>query len=185
MSLQLTKSRRNLLLVVGAFIVPVILAKLALEQHWFNYGVTNHGHLIEQPITLADMEISEQAIKEQWLLLYRVPEQCEQLCRQTMLAVNNTYILLGSEIPRVTPVALYQQAFSSEVDEPLHHKKWQKIHLPESAQRYIDNAQLLIVDPLGNVVMSYDGPSTEQNLPDYSKAILADMKKLLKYSRIG
>ena len=49
----------------------------------------------------------------------------------------------------------------------------------------ITQSQVLIVDPLGNVILSHLPPKNVEQLPQFGKAILADFKKLLKYSRIG
>lgn len=185
MSSSLSKSRRNLLLVLGVFIIPVVLAKLALEQHWFNYGVTNQGKLSEQEYTLADLGLTHDIPKEQWLMLYRIPKECEQHCQDTLLALNNTYTLLGKELPRVTPVALIEQQLSQAQLSSLRHHKWQQLPLPDKATNLINNDQLIIIDPLGNLVMFHDTPKDKSDLVIFSKAILADMKKLLKYSRIG
>ncbi|MEW6989839.1 hypothetical protein AADZ91_04030 [Colwelliaceae bacterium 6441] len=182
---QINKSRRTLLITLGVFILPVVLAKLALEQQWFDYGVTNHGQLLEQEITLTDLGIEQASLNEQWLLLYRLPKTCDELCQKTLLSVNNTYTLLGKELPRVTPVALLEQPLTKVQQNSLRHHKWQKFTLPSQANKHIAANQVLIVDPLGNVVMSYQAPIAEQDLVSFDKAILADMKKLLKYSRIG
>lgn len=182
---QINKSRRTLLITLGVFILPVVLAKLALEQQWFDYGVTNYGQLSEQELTLADLGIEQGTFKEQWLLLYRTPKYCDKLCEKTLLSVNNTYTLLGKELPRVTPVALFEHLLSEEQQSNLRHHKWQQLELPAQANKHISANQLLIIDPLGNVVMSYQAPTEEQGLISFDKSILADMKKLLKYSRIG
>ncbi len=185
MSSSLSKSRRNLLLVLGVFIIPVVLAKLALEQHWFNYGVTNQGKLSEQEYSLADLGLTQDIPKEQWLMLYRIPKNCQKHCQDTLLAVNNTYTLLGKELPRVTPIALVEQQQTDAVLTSMRHRKWQQLPLPEQATKLMTIDQLIIVDPLGNLVMFHDAPKDESDLAVFSKAILADMKKLLKYSRIG
>lgn len=185
MSSQLTKSRKNLLLVLGVFVVPVILAKIALEQHWFNYGVTNHGHLAKQQLTLDSLGLSHEKFEHQWLVMYRVPKNCDNFCQHLSLAINNTYVLLGKELPRVTPVALSDHEFSTLTLDNFRHHKWITLSLPQQAQSSIKAGEVMIIDPLGNFVMSYDIPTSEQEFALYSKAILADMKKLLKYSRIG
>ncbi|MDG1750879.1 MAG: hypothetical protein P8I03_04360 [Thalassotalea sp.] len=182
---QINKSRRTLLITLGVFILPVVLAKLALEQQWFDYGVTNFGQLSEQELTLTDLGIEHESFNEQWLLLYRLPKTCETLCQKTLLSVNNTYTLLGKELPRVTPVALMEQPLAENQQSNLRHHKWQQLALPIQANKHISANQLLIIDPLGNVVMSYQAPTEEQDLITFDKSILADMKKLLKYSRIG
>lgn len=182
---QLNKSRRTLIITLAVFILPVVLAKLALEQQWFDYGVTNYGQLSEEELTLADLGIEQASFNEQWLLLYRTPKDCNKLCQKTLLSVNNTYTLLGKELPRVTPVALFEQPLNEEQQANLRHHKWQQLTLPSQASDHITTNQLLIIDPLGNVVMSYQAPTEEQGLVAFDKSILADMKKLLKYSRIG
>jgi hypothetical protein len=182
---ELNKSRRTLLITLGVFILPVVLAKLALEQQWFNYGVTNFGQLSEHEFALTDLGIEQESFNEQWLLLYRLPKTCDKLCQNTLLSVNNTYTLLGKELPRVTPVALLEHSLSNIQESNFRHHKWQQLELPKQAAKHISANQLLIVDPLGNVVMSYQAPLEEQGLVQFGKAILSDMKKLLKYSRIG
>lgn len=184
--LKLNKSRRNLLLVLGVFVLPVVLAKFALEQEWFEYGVTNQGALLNQEITLQDLGLSSDEFEdEQWLLLFRVPEECDDLCQKTLLSVNNTYVLLGREIPRVTPVALANESILQDQKQYLKHAKWKAVLMDPTAEKHIASAGLLVVDPLGNIVMSYQAPNEEKLLNGFGKGILADMKKLLKYSRIG
>lgn len=182
---EINKSRRTLLITLGVFILPVVLAKLALEQEWFDYGVTNYGQLSGQELTLTDLGLADESFNEQWLLLYRLPKACDQLCQSTLLSINNTYTLLGKELPRVTPVALFVQTLTTDQQGNLRHHKWQQFTLPSQASKHITVNQLLVVDPLGNVVMFHQAPTEEKGLVTFGKAVLADMKKLLKYSRIG
>ncbi|MDG2932729.1 cytochrome oxidase biogenesis cluster protein, partial [Vibrio parahaemolyticus] len=44
--------------------------------------------------------------------------------------------------------------------------------------------QMLIVDPLGQLVMSYS-PKPNEDLVLLNKGMLADLRKLLKLSRVG
>ena len=64
-------------------------------------------------------------------------------------------------------------------------KKWHIQAMPALAKATIAQSQVLIVDPLGNVILSHMPPANAEQLPAFGKAILADFKKLLKYSRIG
>ena len=43
------KPKRSLLILMAAFIIPVVLAKLALDFNWFEQGATNKGAL-GQPV---------------------------------------------------------------------------------------------------------------------------------------
>ena len=184
-SSELNKSRRSMLILLAVFIIPIVLAKLALNQQWFNYGVTNQGELIENELTLAKLGLNVDDFDHQWLMLYTLPENCDQQCETTFLSVNNTYIALGKEMPRVKPVALTQQALSAEQTAKIQIKKWHIQTMPALVKELITQSQVFIVDPLGNVILSHVIPSNAEQLPQFGKAILADFKKLLKYSRIG
>lgn len=184
-ALKLTKSRQYLLLIVGVFVLPVILAKLALNEQWFSYGVTNQGDLMNNHLTLADLGIESQQFNQQWLMLVSLPEKCETLCQNALLTINNAYVLLGKEMPRVTPVALTHGELTEEIHQSMHHTKWQSLTLPTKAEQNLDYPQLLIIDPLSNVVLSYKFPTEQDKVTPLGNAIIADMKKLLKYSRIG
>lgn len=179
------KSKRLLIIVLAVFFLPVVLAKLALTFQWFDYGVTNHGQLLNEHKTVADLGLNQQAFPEQWLLIYHPSNHCLNHCQQAMKIINSTYILLGKEIPRVTPILLSQQTLNSQQKSILNHQKWQFqisetiINIPSS-----DN-QIIIADPLGNLVMTHKVPASEADIQTTAKAILADMKKLLKYSKIG
>lgn len=179
------KSRRNLLLVIAVFVVPIVLAKLALEQQWFNYGVTNKGQLEEQPLHISSLGLNVDEFDKKWLMIYRLPSNCDKLCLQQMMSVNNTFIALGKETPRVKPIAMSIDALTEQQQKQLTATQWLSLSENEQFQQQVDATQLLIVDPLGNVVMRHTAPVKTELLPPFGKAVLSDMKKLLKYSKIG
>lgn len=184
-SSQVKKSRRNMMLIVVAFVLPIILAKFALQDHWFNYGVTNKGALIENELNLTQLGINADQFDKQWLMLYRLPKSCQQSCQQAVVSINNTYVALGKEMPRVTPVGLTENGLPESLLNQIREKHWQFTSLPNLARNQLTSTQLFIVDPLGNVVLAHELPEQVEALPQFGKNILADMKKLLKYSRIG
>ncbi len=186
------KGRQNLILLCCVFIVPIAFAKLALELQWFDYGVTNQGSLLEKPIHLTDLGLAslqnEEKLQQPWLMVFNLPKPCTQACIVAFTNVHKTYIALGKEMKRVQPVALADHV---PVDlENLSENRWKIIDAQILDSQTLDNQQgklgdIFIVDPLGNVVLSHDLPAEEKALPILGKAILADFKKLLKYSRIG
>lgn len=179
------KNRRSLLLVIAAFALPVILAKLALNGDWLATGVTNKGTLLSNELTLEQLGINRSEFDQQWLILYSLPKSCDLDCQNTLETVHNTYVALGKEMPRVSPVALYQNELSAEQLQRISESKWLLRAMPEKAKENIDKSQVLIVDPLGNVFLRHKIPSNAEKLPQFGKQILADMKKLLKYSKVG
>jgi hypothetical protein len=179
------KSRRSLFLMVAAFALPIILAKLALEQQWLDTGVTNKGTLLANKLTLEQLGLKTTDFEQHWLIMYSLPKSCAINCQDTLEAVHNTYVALGKEMPRVFPVALYQNKLSDEQHQKISQSKWQLLAMPEQAKQYIAKPQVFIVDPLGNVFLSHQLPANIEQLPQFGKQILADMKKLLKYSKVG
>lgn len=178
------RSRRSLFLIITVFALPLVLAKLALHFQLLDYGVTNHGDLAAKEVTLTTLGLAEFNFDHQWLLLYYPPDDCDRFCEQILLTINNTYIALGKEMPRVTPVALTSTGPTRQQRSAMQHAKWKIIPIPEQAQTRLDHKKILIIDPLTHVVLSHTLPSSEQALTQLGKAILADMKKLLKYSRL-
>ncbi len=182
---QKQKSRRTLLLVLVAFILPVVLAKLALTQQWFNYGVTNQGSLIENELTLAQLGLEDEILTNTWLVIYSLPAQCDRHCEAILLTVNNSYKLLGKDMPRVKAIALTQQTLTEKQLAKISINKWTIMPTPSLTKNILTHSQVLIVDTLGNVVLTHQPPENADLLPGFGKAILEDFKKLLKYSRIG
>ena len=179
------KSRRSLLLVLATFALPIILAKFALEQQWLDMGVTNKGTLLTNELTLEQLGLNTTDFEQRWLIMYSLPQQCDISCQQTLEAVHNTYVALGKDMPRVSPVALYQNELSREQRQKISQSKWQLVAMPEQAKQQIAQPQIFIVDPLGNIFLSHQLPEKVEQLPQFGKQILADMKKLLKYSKVG
>jgi hypothetical protein len=182
---NLKKSRRSLLLVLAAFVLPIILAKFALEQQWLDTGVTNKGTLLASELTLGQLGLKSTDFQQKWLILYSLPEACDIKCQKTLEAVHNTYVALGKDMPRVSPVALYQTELPAQQSQKISESKWQLLVMPKQAKQYIAKPQVFIVDPLGNVFLSHQLPEKTEYLPQFGKQILADMKKLLKYSKVG
>lgn len=179
------KNRRGFMLMIAIFVLPIILAKLALDGEWLATGVTNKGTLLSDELTLEKLGINNLDLAEQWLIIYNLPSNCAVGCQKTLEAVHNTYVALGKDMPRVTPVALYQSELSSAQYQQVSKSQWHLLATTAKAKEQIEGAQVLIVDPLGNVFMSHAVPSEIEKLPQFGKQILADMKKLLKYSKVG
>jgi hypothetical protein len=182
---QQKKSRTTMLLVLIAFALPVVLAKLALTQQWFNYGVTNKGTLVENGLTLEKLGLAQKDFEKTWLIIYSLPKLCDQQCEQTLLSVHNTYVALGKEKPRVKHVALLQGTLSEKQRTRLQQKQWTIASASNETINELKKSQVLIVDTLGNVVLSHQPPTDVNEQAMFGKEILADLKKLLKYSRIG
>jgi len=179
------RNRRSLLLLLAVFILPILLAKLALDNQWLNLGVTNQGKLLAQPLTLKELGINESELAKQWLIIYRLPSVCPDVCLHSIETVHNSYVALGKDMPRVSAVLLKENIFSAQQSKQLAKSQWKIIALTPQMKNLLHEPQVLIADPLGNVILKHQLPEQEQLQAAFGKAIVADMKKLLKYSKVG
>ena len=179
------KSRKKLIMILTVFALPVILAKFSLQYNWLDYGVTNKGALVENELTLIDLGVNKGQVAAKWLIMYSAPKQCTSHCEQALENIHNTYVSLGKEMPRVRPVALLKSKLTTKQKERIDQSQWQLISTTQPDNTLLVQPQVFIVDPLGNVVMSHAVPKDAKELVRFGKNVLADMKKLLKYSRVG
>ena len=78
MSTTKKNNKTMMLLLAAVFILPVLLAKLALDNGWFNQAATNKGELISPPVDMSALQTTEQEPK--WKLIYVLPQDmCNRL----------------------------------------------------------------------------------------------------------
>jgi hypothetical protein len=179
------KSRRNLILLFSIFIIPVVMAKLALENDWFNKASTNSGELLQQDMSITELDFQNEALQMKWLIIYRLPSPCDDSCKQTIYGINQTFISLGREMDRVIPVGLYTPELNTDELGVLKEKFWKFDLLTAAARDRLQTNQIYVSDPLGNVILKYPVPKSEEEVLSVGKAMLSDLRKLLKYSRVG
>jgi hypothetical protein len=182
---EVWKSRKNLLLLFSMFIIPVVLAKLALDNDWFNKASTNSGELLKQELNIAQLGINDEALQKKWLILYRLPTPCDENCNQTIYGINQTFISLGRQMDRVIPLGLYGAELNTDDLGALKEKFWKFNLISAASKDQLESNSVYVSDALGNIILKYPAPTTDDEVLDLGKAMLSDLRKLLKYSRIG
>ncbi|PFG58363.1 hypothetical protein ATG66_0910 [Vibrio sp. ES.051] len=178
MTSKVTKGRLMLIALVCMFALPAVIAKVILSQGWYQSGVTNRGVLVE-PYTTLDQLGQDSPLREHgWQLAYVLPNECTEQCRQQLYLLQQSHVALGKYQERVVPV-LWQTELSDTVDISMT-----AMQMNESVTAKVKPGQMLIVDPLGQLVMSYT-PKPNEDLVSFNKGMLADLRKLLKLSRVG
>ncbi|MEI8630567.1 cytochrome oxidase biogenesis cluster protein [Vibrio sp. M60_M70] len=178
MTSKVTKGRLMLIALVCTFALPAVIAKVILTQGWYQSGVTNRGVLVE-PYTTLELLGQESPLKEHgWQLAYVLPNECTEQCRQQLYLLQQSHVALGKYQGRVVPV-LWQTELSGTVDISMT-----TMQMNQSVTAKVKPGQMLIVDPLGQLVMSYSLKPNE-DLVSFNKGMLADLRKLLKLSRVG
>jgi len=193
-----TARARNLR-TVGAlaalFFLPLALAFYTYYgTDWRPVGRVNHGSLVTPPRPLPPLALprvppgAAQGVtfRGDWTLVYVGDGACDEDCRRALLVMRQTRLGLNNDMTRVARVWLATgKCCAPEVAAP-----------PEPGLVVLDATgpaagavlavfpaagrahSLFVVDPLGNLMMSYDARGDPHGL-------LEDLRKLLKLSHIG
>ncbi|QJR80857.1 hypothetical protein CA267_008725 [Alteromonas pelagimontana] len=176
-----------MLALIGVFVLPVVLAKIALDYNWFDRGSTNKGELIQPVLNLAPV-LNAQPPK--WRLVYTVPAQCDAACENAIYSIHQVWLALGKESDRAeATVFLTEKSDRAMVSTLLTNNN---IHTLQASEQQIHETlnnefknKIFLVDTLNNAMLRYEVHNNKQQAVMASRDILADVKKLLKLSRIG
>lgn len=193
------------LVVLGlilAFVLPLFFAYVVFYDHKFlPQDTTNNGHLILPPMPVDSLafftpqgQLTDlKPFHGRWLLAYVAPRFCNKTCQSQVHFMRQINIALGKDRDRLSRLFITRDAYpeGAEVyalgdNYPGMHillaKESQlspfKMALRQNLAVPLRQDHLFIVDPLGNLMMSYAGDAAP-------KSVLKDLKKLLRISQIG
>ncbi|AQW60891.1 hypothetical protein [Vibrio owensii] len=178
MTSAVTRGRIVLLSLIVLFALPAVIAKVVLSQGWYETGVTNRGELVEPYTTFEQLGQTSPLSEKGWQLAYVLPSDCQEQCQQQLHLMQQSHIALGKYQERVVPV-IWTSKQSASTSETM-----MVMQMNDSLSEKVQAGQMLIVDPLGQLVMAYT-PEANEDLVQLSKDVLADLRKLLKLSRVG
>ncbi|UTM57449.1 cytochrome oxidase [Photobacterium sp. CCB-ST2H9] len=182
------KKHLSLLLLLLAFVLPVIAAKLVLENHWYQGGVTNRGQLLEQPV------VSDWLAKPgKWQLIYLLPDMCDTRCQGALFNLRQVPLAMGAELERISSLVLVSAERSAALPDASSLVSGGGVVLaaPGPVLRQFQKLEqksigaIYIADPQGNVMMAYPLVEGKTQVLAQGKDILRDLKRLLKVSKIG
>ena len=157
---------------------------------WVPDGRTNKGVLIQPPVKLEALGLlqdgqlfSTEKLASRWAVIVFGSETCStDKCQEVLYKTRQVHIGLGREADRVTRI--YVSEKQPALDKALkdQHPSIFWLHADKrfvtrtlSTSNWPENSYF-IVDPLGNIMMSYDASQEGGDL-------LRDMQKLLKASK--
>jgi len=184
-SVASTKNKSQLLLLVLAFVIPVILAKLFLTFDFKGQVKTHGGELLSIDATYPQM-LGDIPLKDKkWRVVFFTNQPCTTQCIDGLFYIQQTYKALGRLQERVSLDLLNTSSLeSASIPDELSLSMFSQHLVSELLMPELNN-KVVIIDPLGNLVMSYVfDAQREQNLIK-AHDMLLDIKKLLKLSRIG
>jgi hypothetical protein len=198
-----TRSRLSLLLLLGVFGAPVVLAWLAFYvfPDWRPAGTSNHGQLIAplRPLpafefeTLSGDRIDETFLRGKWTLVYLAQGACAEPCVRQLYNLRQVRLAQGKNIDRIQRLMLWERAVlrpGQRAELAEHFPGQVMAALPDRVpaelletfaldeQDPMRAGRVYLVDPLGNLMMSYQPE-------DKPRGMIKDLERLLKYSGLG
>lgn len=181
------KSKTQLLLLALAFIIPILLAKFALTIGFKGEIKTHGGQLLSVERTYQQI-VGNNVIdsdNKQWRIVYFGQTACDARCMDGLYHIQQTYKALGRLQERVSVDLLNtHEQHLSEPDDSLSLALFAH-HVVDSLDMPLLEDKVIIVDPMGNLVMSYNFDGEAQQKLTKAHDMLLDIKQLLKLSRIG
>ena len=179
----------------------VFLAPVVGVFFWKPTGYVNYGELIEPARTIKDVALTRldgtpirfSDLHQKWTLLYVGGRLCDDVCVQSLhkihqvrlaqskhaYRVQSVYLIPNSnQIPQIQElVNRYSGIIGIAADETVFTELAKQFEV--NKQTPMDGAQrIYIVDPLGNLMMSYPHDADPSG-------IRKDLHRLLKVSQIG
>ncbi|MBT8049537.1 MAG: hypothetical protein HKN57_03830 [Xanthomonadales bacterium] len=190
--------RISLVIIAAVFLLPLLLA-------WFMYSGTisfkpaatrNLGRLVEPPIPLAweqtqlvassgEPAIAGEVFAEHWVVLYRITGECDSLCRQEITSLRQIHLAAGRNQSRILIALLLPGAGNPDTQGALR-EIYPRFHLltdpSENAAKALYQAAdgptgAYLIDPLGNIMMTYAAGADPNQLKQ-------DLKRLLTWSKL-
>jgi hypothetical protein len=184
------RGRIQFLLIAAIFLGPLAIAAWMYftDSALIPEGRVNHGALL-QPIVNLPEELPGSGLhahnEGHWVLLHADADACDEECQYALYTLRQTRLMLGKEMDRVIRVFLHGETppdtvFLAEEHDGLVTLRDDSLGELLDSKRPQDLAAggYYLVDPLGNLVM-YFPRSIDPS------ALVEDVKRLLKQSRIG
>jgi hypothetical protein len=179
------RGRLQLLAILAVVLGPMLLASAMYRfGFWVPETRSYDGVLVANGQGREALGVQVAPGEPQWQLLVTAPQGCAEDCQRLVYLARQINIGLAREAARAGHALASGQALEAAYDQRLQREYPQLRRYDLDAATYSGNpeapagAQLWIVDPLGNLVLRYGAEAD-------GKAILDDLKYLLKISQIG
>ncbi len=198
------RGRLTFMLVLAVCIGPFVLAWTwyFMGQPGLGEDTTNYGDLVDPPVSLENTELDVLVDREEreqspvleehrWVLLYVAGDACAAECREVLWGTRQIRLAMGRNMGRIQRV-LIEPAGESEPDYYAdQHSDLRVLDLGDRrAEAFIrqlalddipeprDSGRLYLIDPLGNLIMTYP-PGFDPN------GLMDDLELLLRASQVG
>ncbi len=191
-----SSNRWQVLLIALLFVVPVVGALF-----WKPTGYVNHGELVEPARLIPDVKLEKldgtpfnfSHLHNKWTLLYMGGQLCDEVCKDSLYKIQQVRLAQSKNAHRVQTVYLVPVHGGTTNAQTLIRQHPGMIGLAAEQAAFkrlaeqfkvnsrtpLNGAQrIYVVDPLGNLMMSYPPDADPSNMNE-------DLRRLLKVSQIG
>ncbi len=200
------KPSKNPKLVLFLFFLvllgPILFAYVLLQKsNAHEFRMSNHGDLITPPRNITQVSLydineksnySGEKLLGKWWLVYASPAKCQQTCHDILYNMRQIRTALGKDTPRLERLFLAHPECPTSVCQTYLSENYPDMQRVKIIQSDYDAlfgnishapsrdmvGEVYIIDPQGNIMMHYSADME-------AKAILSDLKRLLKLSKIG
>ena len=160
-----------LILLITLFSLPLVSSWLFYQNyHFFHLKTTNHGTLINPPLQVSQFLQIDTTHYKQWHIVYVYSNCSHDLIDKMMYKLHQLHTALGDNQYRVNLIISGKHACQVK-------QTYEFLHI-QLHNDLLSSNTIYLVDPLGNLFMSY--PETIDMLNIYT-----DLKKILGVSQIG
>jgi len=199
---QRARNLRTLAVLAALFLLPLVMAFCTYYgTAWRPSAHVNHGRLISPARPLPTVALPRISLETgtpgtppatatpfhgRWSLVYVGGGDCDSACLEALYVMRQTRLGLNADMTRVERVFLVsrdcckrdflarEDAGLAVLDASAPPQESLLALFPHQDREHT----LFVVDPLGNLMMSYD-------VRDNPRGLLEDLKKLLRLSHIG
>lgn len=186
--------KKSFLWLVAVFVAPILIGTVLffnLDRLGFDKGSVNYGLLVQpaQPTKLADLKqgdkpaVLNEVLTKKWTMLYIENDTCDADCITRLKLAKRLRLLMNEQLRRIRTVLVS----SESVTQAISKKDFPDLVLTnvgpnsEFLKQFPvqEKKPIYLLDPFGNLMMYY--PQAEPDL----KKMIKDVKRLLKYSKLG
>ena len=190
---------KGFLLALIIFGTPFLV--ISLSTFWYYAGLgpkatVNYGTMIDPPVDLGSLELelnyqplNIDSMERKWMIIHFLDDRCNEDCLEAFYFSRQINTAIGREKDRVKRFYVassktqekVKKLFQGETNLTAISAKNLNLLRQKMTEAGINpfiQPGFLLADPLGNIILSYQGDIDP-------KKILSDIKKLLRASKIG
>ena len=182
-------NRFQLIMILVVFTAPILGAFVYKPSGFMNYGdIYNPARKVDNLalVNRSNEEVGLDSFRRHWVLLVPAKGICEKKCQDNIIKIERLRFMQNNDMARIRSVFLHTQLEFNALRELeskhtqveifqvalAHFDEWTKVLMIEGLEeQYLE--RFYIIDPVGNLMMSYPFNAD----PDFIKK---DIKRLLK-----